>query len=92
LRASLVERPEEYRWNSLRYHIEAGNKDNFLSLDFGLKEFGVVDPEERLKWYRRYVYKAGALDRSNKGSARVIDKDIVEEKRQTPVKFAPLVF
>lgn len=49
LRAGLVDRPEQYRWNSLGYHIQTGNKDNFLSLDFGLKEFGVVDSEERLK-------------------------------------------
>ncbi len=34
LRAALVERPEEYRWNSLGYHIQTGNEDNFLSLDF----------------------------------------------------------
>ena len=40
LRAGLVDRPEEYRWNSLGYHIQTSNKDNFLSLDFGLKEFG----------------------------------------------------
>ena len=40
LRAGLVERPEEYRWNSLGYHIQTGNKDDFLSLDFGLIEFG----------------------------------------------------
>ena len=63
-----------------------------MSLDFGLKEFGVVDPEERLKRYRRYVYEAGALDRSDAGSARVIDKDIVEKEGQTPVKSAALVF
>ena len=42
LRAGLVERPEEYRWNSLGYHVQTGNKDNFLSLDFGLIEFGVL--------------------------------------------------
>jgi hypothetical protein len=35
LRAGLVERPEQYRWNSLGYHIQTGNQDNFLSLDFG---------------------------------------------------------
>jgi hypothetical protein len=57
LRAGLVDRPEEYRWNSLGYHIQTGNKDNFLSLDFGLKEFGVLDGGERLKGYRRYVIK-----------------------------------
>jgi hypothetical protein len=35
LRAGLVDRPEDYRWNSLGYHVQAGNKDNFLSFDFG---------------------------------------------------------
>ena len=75
MRAGLVERPEDYRWNSLGYHVQTGNKDNFLSLDFGLREFGpgeirsavtselhwasVLDPEERLKGYRRYIYEAG---------------------------------
>jgi hypothetical protein len=48
----------------LGYHLQTGSKDNFLSLDFGpvkcallslrelhgasLKEFGVLDAEERL--------------------------------------------
>ena len=82
LRAGLVERPEDYRWNSLGYHIQTGNKDNFLSLDFGLKEFGVANTEERLKRYRRYVYEAGALDHPGKGQARVIDNDIVEHERK----------
>ena len=69
IRAGLVDRPEDYRWNSLGYHIQTGNKDNFLSLDFGLKEFGVVGTEERLKRYRRYVYEAGAVNRPEKGNA-----------------------
>ena len=38
LRAGLVDRPEEYRWNSLGYHLQTENKDQFLSTDFGLKE------------------------------------------------------
>ena len=98
IRAGIVERPEDYRWNSLGYHIQTGNKDNFLSLDFGLKEFGVVNTEERLKRYRRYVYEAGALDHPGKGQApeeyatlsqvnstgqaRVIDTEIVEHERE----------
>jgi len=99
LRAGLVERPEDYRWNSLGYHIQTGNKDNFLFLDFGLVEFGpgeirsavtselhpstivptygagragLIDAQERLKRYRRYVYEAGAVDRSEKGQRKVI--------------------
>ncbi len=103
LRAGLVDRPEEYRWNSLGYHIQTGNKDDFLSLDFGpvkyaslslrelhgasLKEFGVLDAEERLQRYRRYVYEAGALDRSGKPAARVIDKNILEKERKSEFEF-----
>jgi len=41
LRAGLVERPEDYRWNSLRYHVQTNNRDNFLSTDFGQEEFNV---------------------------------------------------
>jgi len=41
LRAGLVELPEQYRWNSLGYHIQTNNRENFLSTDFGLKEFNV---------------------------------------------------
>ncbi len=37
LRAGLVERPEQYRWNSLGFHVQTNNRDNFLSTDFGLK-------------------------------------------------------
>jgi hypothetical protein len=39
LRAGIVARPEKYRWNSLGYHAQSNNRDNFLSTDFGLKEF-----------------------------------------------------
>ena len=64
------------------YHIQTGNKDNFLSLDFGLKEFGVLNVEERLKRYRRYVYEAGALDRSGNPSAGVIEKNVLDKERR----------
>jgi hypothetical protein len=33
VRAGLVKKPEEYRWNSIGYHIQTNNNDNFLSLD-----------------------------------------------------------
>jgi hypothetical protein len=113
LRAGLVERPEQYRWNSLGYHIQTGNEDNFLSLDFGpvecaslslrelhragLKEFGpgglrsavpsefhwagVLDAQERLKRYRRYVYAAGSLSRPEKGNINVIEDKVLEKER-----------
>jgi len=81
LRAGLVDRPEDYRWNSLGYHIQSGNKGDFLSLDFGLIEFGLIDAQERLKRYRRYVYEAGAVNRPEKGTTQVISEKILEKER-----------
>jgi hypothetical protein len=77
-----VKCPEEYRWNSFGYHIQTDNKDDFLSLDFGLLEFGVVDTEERLKRYRRYVYEAGAINEPAKGRVKVIKDNVLERERK----------
>ena len=64
------------------YHIQTGNKDNFLSLDFGLKEFNVKSEKERIRRYRRYVYEAGAVNRPEKGKTRVIADKILEKERK----------
>ena len=82
LRAGLVKRPEEYRWNSLGYHVQTDNKDDFLSLDFGLQEFGTMDAAERLRSYRRYVYEAGAINRPDKMQGKVIGDRILENERK----------
>jgi putative transposase len=82
LRAGLVNRPEEYRWNSISYHVQTGNKDGFLSLDFGLKEFGVLDAGERLNRYRRYIYEAGALGKPGRAGAGVIHSSVLEKERK----------
>jgi len=82
LRAGLVERPENYRWNSLGYHLQTQNKDQFLSTDFGFKEFNVKRPQERIRRYRRYVYEAGAINRPDKMQAKVIDDKVVAKERK----------
>jgi putative transposase len=82
LRAGLVERPEQYRWNSLGYHVQTNNQDNFLSTDFGLKEFNVKSTKERIRRYRRYVYEAGSLNQSAKGSVKVIEDKVLEKERR----------
>ena len=81
LRAGLVNRPEEYRWNSLGYHVQTGNKGNFLSTDFGLEEFNVKSIEERVRRYRRYVYEAGNVKRPDKGKVKVIDGNVLKKER-----------
>ena len=80
LRAGLVEQPEQYRWSSLGYHVQTGNKGNFLSTDFGLKEFKVQSKKERIRRYRRYVYEAGALDRVKKGNVQVVEEKILDKE------------
>jgi len=81
LRAGLVERPEKYRWNSLGYHIQTNNLDNFLSTDFGLIEFNVKSKKERIRRYRRYVYEAGSLNQPEKGSVKVIEDKVLNIER-----------
>ena len=82
IRAGLVERPEQYRWNSLGYHVQTNNQDNFLSTDFGLKEFNVRSKKERIRRYRRYVYEAGSLNQPAKGSVKVIEDKVLEKERR----------
>jgi len=82
LRVGLVERPEQYRWNSLGYHVQTDNRNNFLSTDFGLKQFNVKSQKERIRRYRRYVYEAGAINRPEKTQAKVIDAKVVAKERK----------
>ncbi len=78
IRAGLVDRPEEYRWSSIGYHVQAGNKNNLLSIDFGLKEFGKMDDSERFRRYRRFLYEAGAVERQMGGT---IDEKILSAEQ-----------
>jgi REP-associated tyrosine transposase len=81
VRAKIADRPEAYRWSSLGYHVQINNKDNFLSFDFGLEEFGVKSKAERIRRYRRYVYEAGALKSSTHGSVGCIDEKTLAKER-----------
>jgi putative transposase len=70
VRAGLVKRPEDYRWCSLGYHVQTRNKGGFLSLDFGLQEFGLKSGRERLRHFRRFVYEKGGLEGLDKECKR----------------------
>jgi hypothetical protein len=85
VRAGLVARPEEYRWNSIGYHVQTNNKEDFLSLDFGLREFGVKSDTERLRRYRRFLYETGAMD---KGKGAQIEQQVVEKERKNDFQLA----
>ena len=77
----MVKQPEKYRWNSIGYHLHTNNKDNFLSTDFGLKEFNVKSPKQRIRRYRRYMYEAGSIDRPEKGEIKVIDPRVLAAQK-----------
>ena len=83
VRAGIVERPEDYRWCSLGYHIQTNNKDRFLSTDFGLSEFNVKSEKERVRCYREYVYETGAILSADKPYVKAVDhKILVKERKQ----------
>lgn len=98
VRAEMVEKPVQYRWFSIGYHIQRDNGDGFLSLDFGLAEFGEgnvavsdgTNAAERLSHYRRFLYEKGGLTRGQKtedGEQRgAIDEKAVEEERERDFK------
>jgi len=78
VRAGIVTRPEEYRWCSLGYHVQSGNRGDFLSLDFGHGDMG-ADASERFRCYRAFVYETGAVD-TGKGAS--LDEDVVSRERK----------
>jgi REP element-mobilizing transposase RayT len=79
IRAGIVRRPEEYRWCSLGYHLQTGNAESLLSLEFGLADWNEYEPEEIVRKYREFVYEAGAVD-SGKGAS--IDQKVVDRERR----------
>lgn len=79
VRAGIVEKPEDYRWCSLGYHVQSDNEGRFLSLDFGLEEFGMKGAKERLRSYRQFVYEKGCI---NVSTGKQIRENIVEDERE----------
>ena len=86
IRAGIVKKPGDYRWNSLGYHAQTNNAEDFLTLDFGVAEFGEVDAEEGLRLYRKFVYEAGAIDHPNKPNAKKIRKNVLRKARKKNFK------
>jgi REP element-mobilizing transposase RayT len=96
VRAGIVSKPEDYRWSSIGYHVQTGNKDRFLSFDFGMKEFGpsgirgavtgefhrasAKSKTERLRLYRKFLYETGAVDET--GNKVKIREKVVEKERR----------
>jgi len=66
VRANIVKKPEEYRWSSIGYRVQSGNKGGLLSFDGLYEEDTARQTEEYLKTlYMVGVYKD--VDEAEKG-------------------------
>lgn len=83
VRAGIVKRPEDYRWCSLGYHVRTGRGQDFLCVDFGMKEWNELDPGEIVRKYRQFVYESGAVDT---GKGRAMDARVLEKERRRDFK------
>ena len=81
IRAGIVEKPEAYRWCSLGYHAQTHNRDKFLSMDFGLREFALKSATARLAYYRRFVYEKGGLIKEMEDRSKVLELNNVDRFR-----------
>lgn len=77
VRAGIVKRPEAYRWCSIGYRMQTGNREGFLSSELGIPEFGGADPAAQLQSYREFLYHMGAIEKRGKAkiSQRILDKE-----------------
>jgi len=55
VRAGIVQRIEDYRWCSIGYHIQTGNKDGFLSSNLGTPDFGVDDAATYIPHHHGFI-------------------------------------
>jgi putative transposase len=78
VRAGIVENPEDYRWNTLGYIAQTGNKEDFISYNFGIEGHEKASVKEKLRYYREFMYELGYLP-TNKGKS--IKKEIIKKER-----------
>ena len=66
-----------------RASVQSGNKDDLLSLDFGLRDWNEDDPSEIVRKYGEFVYETGAVDAA-KGA--VVDQKVINRERRRKYK------
>lgn len=79
VRAAIVEQPEDYRWGTLGYLVQSGNRHNLLTLEFGINKLDKLNFNQRLAAYREFVYEIGSLVTS-KGKS--IDPQVLNKHKK----------
>jgi len=70
IRAGIVDKPEDYRWSTLGYLVQRGNKDGLIDLNLGMHEWNGFNPSEIIRKYREFVYETGAAGRGQGAEGR----------------------
>ena len=86
IRAGIVDKPDDYRWNTLGYINQRGDnaqRDGFLAMEFGLENEVNLSQAKRASNYPRYVYEMGALD-SIKGAS--IKPEVLQREKEKGFK------
>jgi len=78
IRAEIVKKPEDYKWNSIGYHSRNKDKHNFLSTKFGLKECDKMTEKKRFTHYKEYLYEKSGME-MGKGALK---RDIINSKKR----------
>ncbi len=87
VRTNIIDKPEEYRWSSIGYHAQTGNKGDFLSMDLGLMGYTEMNEKEGFADYMEYLYEKGGLD-TGKGAS--IDERIIAGERKKKYEFTTM--
>ena len=70
VRAGIVKRPENYRWNSLNYLMRNVDSSTWLSLNTGSSQYEGISLGEKIEKYRTFLYEASALADLHKNSSK----------------------
>jgi REP element-mobilizing transposase RayT len=88
VRAGLVERPEDYRWSGIGYHVQTGNCGGLLTVNYGLRDMQDLSTSQSLKHYRRFLYETGAVKKGIKISQEIVAKERSRDFKITrPMRF-----
>jgi putative transposase len=77
VRANIVKKPEEYRWSSIGYRVQSGNKGGLLSFD-GLYE---EDTERQTEEYLKTLYMVGVYKDVDEAEKEEIERQSVITRR-----------
>ena len=78
VRANIVDQLEEYRWCTLGYSVQSGNRKDLLTLELGVDRLNKLSFKEKLAAYREFVYEIGALV---SGKGKSIEPEVLEKQR-----------